>query len=329
MGLLGNARCFGKDEHAPLTKVLIITGPTASGKSRLAMDLAKDYPIEIISADSMQVYRYMDIGTDKASVDDMDRVRHHLIDIRYPDEPWSVRDFQRLARRAVKDIANKNRLPCIVGGTGFYIRAFLYGFPLEDAPPDWELRKQLQDLAKRRGNAAVHDRLKYIDPESYLKLHQNDLKRVIRALEYFNVTKKPISARRFEKHKRMYDSLLLGLTRPRKELYQRIDARVDSQFTRGLVNEVANLVQLGYGEDLTSMQGLGYKEVCWMLKGLATEQETKTILKRNTRRFAKRQLTWFSKEQGIIWLSLGKHKSRNQLIEEIGYLINNWLNADE
>ncbi len=311
-----------------LAKVLIITGPTASGKSKLALDLATTYPIEIISADSMQVYRYMDIGTDKATADEMNRVKHHLINIKYPDEPWSVREFQQLAREAVTDIVNRNRLPCIVGGTGFYIRALLYNFPLEDAPPNRALRQEMKTLAKRQGNAVVHSMLKDIDPESYRDLHPNDLKRVIRAIEYYRATNLPISARKHLKHFRMYDSMMIGLEWNRKELYKRIDDRVDDQFRRGLVEEVKNLMDLGYSEDLPSMQGLGYKEVYWMLKGLATEPETRVILKRSTRRFAKRQRTWFSKEEGIIWLPFGKHKSRNQLIEQIRHLINNWLGTN-
>lgn len=305
--------------------MLIITGPTASGKSRLALDLAGIYPIEVVSADSMQVYRYMDIGTDKATPEQMERVRHHLIDIKDPDEPWSVSEFQVLARKAVTDIAGRGRLPCIVGGTGFYIRALLYDFPLRDAPPDKKLRKQMKDLAERHGCAVVHDMLKEIDPESYRTLHPNDLKRVIRAIEYYRATNRPISERRHLKQERIYDLLILAIQWDRKELYKRIDDRVDEQFSRGLIQEVANLMKMGYSADLDSMQGLGYKEVYWMLKGLATEAETKEILKRNTRRFAKRQLTWFSKEEGIIWLPFGKHKSRNQLIEEARRLIDDWL----
>ena len=308
-----------------LSKVLVITGPTASGKSQLALDLAATYPLEIISADSMQVYRYMDIGTDKATPEEMNRVRHHLIDIKYPDEDWSVSEFQELARKAVADIVHRGRLPCIVGGTGFYIRALLYDFPLKDAPPNRKLRQELSDLAKRRGNAVVHDMLKHVDPESYRSLHPNDLKRVIRAIEYYQATNRPISERKHLEKERIYDSLMIGLKWDRKELYERIDDRVDEQFSRGLVEEVLVLVDKGYSEDLNSMQGLGYKEVYWMLKGLATEAETRAILKRNSRRFAKRQLTWFSKEEGIIWLPFGKHKSRNQLIEQARRLIDDWL----
>ncbi len=308
-----------------MTKVLVITGPTASGKSRLSLDLAKIYPIEIISADSMQVYRYMDIGTDKATPRQMEQVRHHLINIKHPDEPWSVQEFQWRAKKATKEITNRGRLPCIVGGTGFYIRALLNDFPLDDAPPNRELRHKLKQLAKSKGNLAVHTILKDIDPESYQDLHPNDLKRVIRAIEYHKATNQPISARKHIKQCRIYDSMMIGLRWDRQELYETIDDRVDVQFSRGLVDEVKNLVNMGYSEELPSMQGLGYKEVYWMLKGLTTEQETKRLLKRNTRRFAKRQLTWFSREEGIIWLPFGKHKSRNQLIEQVRPLIDKWL----
>ncbi len=289
------------------------------------MKLATLYPIEIISADSMQVYRYMDIGTDKVTVEQMSKVKHHLIDIRYPDEPWSVRDFQCLASQAITCITSKERIPCIVGGTGFYIRALLHNFPLEDAPPDPGLRARLKSLARRYSNSLVHNMLKRIDRESYKNLHPNDLKRVIRAVEYYRATGRPISQRTHLESDPIYDYKMIGLHRNRKELYERIDNRVDEQFKRGLIAEVENLMNLGYEENLPSMQGLGYKEVWWMLKGLATLDETKSLLKRNTRRFAKRQLTWFSREEGIIWLSIGKHKSQKQLIEQICNLIDGWI----
>lgn len=311
-----------------MTKVLIITGPTASGKSRLALDLAGIYPIEIISADSMQIYRHMDIGTDKATPEERAAVTHHLIDIKDPGQPWSVEEFQQKARRAIDDIVSRGHLPCIVGGTGFYIRALLYDFPLEDAPPDPEFRRKMNQLAKVKGNQAIYEMLKDFDPESYQALHPNDVKRVIRAIEYYQATNRPISARKHQAKCSIYDAMMVGLQWKRQELYERIDNRVDEQFRRGLVDEVAGLINMGYSGELPSMQGIGYKEVYWMLKGLTTEAETKAVLKRNTRRFAKRQFTWFAKEEGIIWLPFGKHTSWTNLINQVRNLVDNWLLAN-
>lgn len=310
-----------------MTKVLIVTGPTASGKSRLALDLAKIYPIEVISADSMQVYRYMDIGTDKATLEERKTVPHHLIDIKDPDEAWSVEEFQQRARVAINDISSRNRLPCIVGGTGFYIRALLYDFPLEDAPPNPAFRHRMKALAKLKGRITVHEMLRNIDPESYQGLHPNDLKRVIRAIEYYQATNRPISARKHQARCSIYDAMMIGLEWKRQELYEKIENRVEEQFQRGLINEVKNLMKMGYTRDLPSMQGIGYKEVCWMLEGLITEPETKEILKRNTRRFAKRQFTWFAREEGIIWLPFGKHTSQSKLLNQVQILIDDWLLA--
>jgi len=311
-----------------LEKVLVITGPTASGKTRLSLDLAEHYPLEIISADSMQVYRYMDIGTDKPSVEERKRVPHHLIDIKYPDEPWSVEEFQRRAKKAIREIRERNRIPCIVGGTGFYIRAFLRNYPLYDAPPNWELRRRMQRLAQERGKSAVHALLKDVDPESWKSLHPNDIKRVIRALEYYEATGRPISERKNMERSSLYDPLLIGFWWNRQELYERIDERVEEQFKRGFVQETKRLLDMGYSEDLPSMQGLGYKEICDYLKGLSTESETKSLIKRNTRRLAKRQLTWFTKEEGIIWVYRGKDKPWKNTLDEVCLLVDRWISGE-
>lgn len=308
-----------------LNKLLVITGPTASGKSRLSMDLAEHYPIEVVSTDSMQIYRYMDIGTDKPSAEDRQRVPHHLIDIKYPDEPWSVEEFQRLAQDAISDIHSRGRLPCVVGGTGLYVRALLQGYPLKDAPPDWTFRVKMRELALRMGNQAVHALLKDVDPEAYSSLHPNDLKRVIRALEYYRATGRPISERKLSSSPPPYDVLMLGILWERNELYERIDTRVEEQFRRGFVDEVRNLLDMGYSEELRSMQGLGYKEICYYLRGLTTLDETKELIKRNTRRFAKRQFTWFSREKGIVWIEAGKDKPWSQTLEEARNVIESWL----
>jgi tRNA dimethylallyltransferase len=292
--------------RSQLRRVLVVTGPTASGKSRLSMDLSTRYPLEIISADSMQVYRYMDIGTDKPGKEETARVRHHLMDIKDPDEPWSVEEFKARAEAAIEEIGARGKLPCVVGGTGLYVRALLRNYPLVDAPPDWGFRRRLQELANLKGNQAVHAMLRERDPASWRGLHPNDLKRVIRALEYFHATGQRISARRIEPPELPYEALIVGIVWSRQELYERIDNRVEAQFARGFVAEVERLLALGFSEDLPSMQGLGYKEICQYLKGLGTLPETVALIKRDTRRFAKRQFTWFSREEGVDWVKAGK-----------------------
>lgn len=289
-----------------MTKVLAIIGPTATGKSALAMELASRYPLEIISADSMQVYRGMDIGTDKPSLKETARVRHHLVDVKDPDDQWSVEEFKREATGAIAGITGRDRIPSIVGGTGLYVRALLHDYPLVEAPPDVTLRRSLGAVAKARGPQAVHAMLKEKDPISWQELHPNDLKRVIRALEYYQLTGLSISERRLRKVDPLYRSLMIGISWDHQELHRRIDNRVEDQFARGFVEEVKRLLACGYREDLPSMQGLGYKEICQHLHGLLTLEETKYLIKRNTRRLAKRQLTWFSKEEGINWVRAGK-----------------------
>ncbi|MGI6643681.1 MAG: tRNA (adenosine(37)-N6)-dimethylallyltransferase MiaA [Bacillota bacterium] len=299
-------------------EILVIAGPTASGKSRLALDLAASIPLEIISADSMQVYRGMDIGTDKPSREEQERVAHHLIDVKDPDQEWSVEEFVRLAQCAIRSIKARGRVPCIVGGTGFYMRALLRDYPLEDAPPDWEFRRRMQGFAKEHGNEALHNKLLDKDPVSWKNLHPQDQKRVIRALEYYEATGKPISSRVGATKTRAprYQAAILGLWWERQELYQRIDYRVERQFKRGLVEEVKYLLDQGYSQDLPSMQGLCYKETCNYLAGFSTLDETKNLIMRNTRRLAKRQFTWFSREEGINWVRAGKDRSWDSIVKE-------------
>ncbi len=299
-----------------MRELLVITGPTASGKSRLAMDIAKEVPLEIISADSMQVYRHMDIGTDKPSMEDRKKVRHHLLDLKNPDEQWSVEEFQRFSEAAIDEIRARGNVPAIVGGTGFYIRALLKGFPLVDAPPNLKFRREMQDMATRSGNEAVHDLLRDRDPWSWEHLHPNDLKRVIRALEYYDAVGHPISLRREAKSSRRYEYLMLGLQWERQELYRRIDGRAEEQVRRGLIEEVRGLLQMGYSKELASMNGLCYKESCMFLEGLLTLDETKELIERNTRRYAKRQMTWFAREEGIIWIRAGNDRHWEDTLDE-------------
>ena len=312
-------------EEGGSAKIVAIVGPTASGKTALALDLASMIPLEVISADSMQIYRGMDVGTDKPSREDMRRVPHHLVDIKYPDEPWSVEEFQTRARAAASEIRMRGALPCVVGGTGLYVRALVRDYPLVEAPPDPDFRREMTELARRRGREAVHAMLREADPVSWRDLHPNDLKRVIRALEYFRATGKPISERRAMTGGQRFSCLMVGLLRDRQELAERIDNRVEVQFDRGFVEEVQRLLSQGYSEDLPSMQGLGYKEICQYLRGLLTLDETKSLIKRNTRRLAKRQMTWFSREEGINWIYAGKDTPWTKTVDAAKRLIAEFL----
>lgn len=302
--------------------ILVITGPTATGKSQLALDLGEIFPIEVISADSMQIYRGMDIGTDKPSPEERSRVPHHLVDIKDPDEEWSVREFQERSLRAIREIRSKGRYPAIVGGTGFYVRALLRGFPLGDAGPDRRFREEMQEVAREKGTQYLHEMLRKIDPETARRVHPNDQKRIIRALEYYRVTGKPISLRlKATESPSSFRPLLLGLWWPRDELRQRIEARVQKQFERGFVGEVRSLLERGYPRNLPSMSGLGYREVADFLYGLTTESECRRLICRNTSRFAKRQFTWFARESGMVWIRCQMHRPWPEVVREAHRLV--------
>jgi len=308
-----------------LVKVIVVAGPTATGKSKLAMDLASHFPLEIISADSMQIYRHMDIGTAKPTPEEMAMVKHHLVSIKDPDEPWSVEEFKERASRAIEEICERGNIPFVVGGTGLYIRALISDYPLGDASPDPDFRRAMRRLAEKQGNQTLHALLKDKDPEAWRTLHPNDLKRVIRALEYHRATGQPISARRLRNSASPYDPLQLAIRWDRQDLGVRIDNRVEDQFRDGFVDEVARLYELGYDASITSMQGLGYKEIGYYLGGLLTLEETKALIKRNTRRLAKRQFTWFSREEGIIWLEASQHRDWQDIVREASELIRSHL----
>jgi len=277
-------------------KIIVIAGPTASGKTDKAIELALKINGEVISADSMQVYKYMDIGTAKPSEDELLGVKHYLIDEVYPDEDFSVAHFCELAKNAIKEITEKGKTPIIAGGTGFYINALLKDTDFsDDNEKDTEYREELSILAKTNGNEYVHNMLKEVDFGSYEKIHPNNIKRVIRALEFYKQTGQKISVHNLEEKskKSPYDAEIFILDMDRAKLYERINERVDIMMKKGLIEEVENLLKMGYNETLTSMQGLGYKEIVPFLKGEWTKDFAIEILKRDTRRFAKRQLTWF------------------------------------
>ena len=286
--------------------LIILTGPTAVGKTALSIRLAKAVNGEIISADSMQVYRRMDIGSAKIMPEEMDGVPHHLINILVPWEEFNVVVFQQRAKAAIKEIYKRNRVPLMVGGTGFYIQALLYDIDFKENEEGNQIRNELEALAQEKGSGYLHEMLRQVDPESARAIHANNQKRVIRALEYYRQTGEKISAHNeAERQKESpYQFLYYVLNTDRSLLYQRIDQRVDKMVKDGLVEEVRKLKELGCTRSMVSMQGLGYKEILDYLDGACSLEEAIYILKRDTRHFAKRQLTWFRRERDVKWLNL-------------------------
>lgn len=300
--------------------LIVLTGPTASGKTALSIGLAKRIGGEIISADSMQVYRSMDIGSAKVTKEEMDGVPHHLIDVLEPSEDFNVVTFQKLAKEAMEKIRAAGHIPIVAGGTGFYIQALLYDIDFTENDGDMELRRKLEQTAEEEGPQVLHDMLRLVDPESADAIHQNNVKRVIRALEYFSKTGEKISLHNEEERGKEspYQFAYYVLTMGRDRLYGRIDARVDAMLQKGLVEEVRSLKEAGCTRSMVSMQGLGYKEILDYLSGELSLEEAVYILKRDTRHFAKRQLTWFKRERDVSWLSWEDVQfDREKMLEKI------------
>lgn len=299
--------------------LIILTGPTAVGKTELSIALAKSIGGEIISADSMQVYKYMNIGTAKIRSEEMDGVPHHLIDILEPDVAFNVAMFKDLAKSAVEDIYSRGRIPILVGGTGFYIQALLYDIDFSEEDSNTSIRKELEILAEIKGAAFLHEKLREVDPESAEQIHANNVKRVIRALEYYQLHGEKISTHNETEHHKEspYDFLYFVLTHDRQVLYERIEKRIDQMIDHGLISEVDNLLKKGYDSSLVSMQGLGYKELIPYLQKKCTLDEAIYVLKRDTRHFAKRQLTWFRRERNVRWLDKSLVSSDEEILKEI------------
>ena len=297
--------------------LVILTGPTAVGKTKLSVELAKRINGEIISADSMQVYRRMNIGTAKVTEDEKDNVPHHLIDILEPWEDFNVVAFQSYAKNAVKDILDRGKIPIVVGGTGFYIQALLYGIDFTENENDVSLRKQLEEESDKDGGIALHQYLMQVDPAAAKVIHPNNRKRVIRAVEFYKLTGQRISehneAQRM--NETIYNSAYFVLNMDREKLYRRIDYRVDLMVKEGLVEEVQDLLAEGCTPNMISMQGLGYKEIIRYLNHEISLEEAVYILKRDTRHFAKRQLTWFRRERDVIWLN--KDEAESNVLNDI------------
>ena len=298
--------------------LVVLTGPTAVGKTKLSIDLAKALGGEIISADSMQVYKHMDIGSAKITEKEMDGVPHHLIDVLSPFEEFHIVRFQDLAKKAMEDIYSRGRIPIFVGGTGFYIQAITKDIDFTEGEEDKKYREELSCLAAEKGNEFLHEMLRNIDPKSAEEIHANNVKRVIRALEFYKENGFPISQHNEEQkqNETPYNLAYFVLNAPRELLYERIDRRVDEMMENGLMEEVQKLKDMGCRRDMTSMQGLGYKEILSFLEGEVPLEEAVRILKRDTRHFAKRQLTWFRRESDVIWVDKDKFSFDEEKILE-------------
>lgn len=297
--------------------LIILTGPTSVGKTALSVALAKAVGGEIISADSMQVYRYMDIGTAKISQDERKGVPHYLIDELDPEEAFNVVRFQQLSKQYMEQIYARDKIPILVGGTGFYIQAVLYDIDFTDNDSDTSYRTYLEGLAKEKGAEFIHQMLTSTDPESAKAIHPNNVKRIIRALEYCKLTGDKISEHNEEQRLKEspYQFCYFVLNKDRAKLYETINLRVDKMLADGLVDEVKSLAAKGYGRELVSMQGLGYKEILAYLEGEYTLEEAVEIIKRDTRHFAKRQLTWFKREKEVTWVDKDQFTVEDEVLQ--------------
>jgi len=302
--------------------LLVLIGPTAVGKTKLSLELAKMHGCEIISGDSMQVYRGMDIGTAKISLEEQQNIPHHLIDILEPDEAFSAAAFQQNVEQLIQDIQSRGKLPFIVGGTGLYIESLCYQFQFSEASADEAFRSEQAAFLQEFGEQALHDKLKAVDPRSADRLHPNNTRRVVRALEILHLTGTTLSAQLEGQQKQSpYNLCIIGLTMDRTLLYKRIEQRIDLMLEMGLVEEVRQLLDKGYTTDFVSMQGLGYKEIIRYLQGEYSLDEAITLLKRDTRHYAKRQLSWFRHMKDIHWVDVTEFTNFSTHLQMINDII--------
>jgi len=293
--------------------LIVVGGPTASGKTALGVQIAKDYGGEVISADSMQIYRHMDIGSAKPTPREQQGIPHHMIDIIEPTQDFSVAEYAQMAKNKIFDIHSRGKLPVMVGGTGLYIDTVINNIILPETSQNEELRRELSEFAAEYGNEALHDKLKKTDPEAALRLHYNDTKRVIRAIEMFETTGETMSEhiRKSKLIPSPYNAVTFGIWYDRELLYDRINRRVDIMLDMGLIREVEKCVKLGCNRSHTSMQAIGYKEILDYLEGLCSRQEAADKIKMESRRYAKRQISWF-KRSNINWISPGTRIDLNK-----------------
>lgn len=309
--------------------LIVLTGPTAVGKTNLSVRLAKALSGEIISADSMQVYKHMDIGSAKIKPEEMQGVKHHMLDVLAPDEEFNVVIFKEMVKKCIRDITDRGKLPILTGGTGFYIQAVLYDIDFSENEANTGIREELEKLGEKEGADYLHDRLRQVDEASAAVIHANNKKRVIRALEYYYLTGEKISEHneRERKKESAYDSCYFVLNDDRENLYKRIDRRVDTMLEEGLVEEVKKLKEAGCTRDLVSMQGLGYKEILSYLEGEISLEEAVYLIKRDTRHFAKRQITWFKREKDVIWVEKNAFAYDEEKI--LAYILERWKNRKD
>lgn len=303
--------------------LIILTGPTAVGKTALSIELAKDLNAEIISADSMQIYEYMDIGSAKVTKEEMEGVTHHMIDEVKPDFPFSVSEFQERANKYIKEVANKGKNVLVTGGTGLYLNSLIYNMDFAKSNSNSKIREELEKELKVKGIDYMHDKLKSLDSEAACRIHKNNTKRVIRALEVCLDGKKMQDFSNDLRYNEEYLPIIIVLNRDREILYNRINKRVDIMMESGLIEEVKKLLSMGYDKNLISMQGIGYKEIIKYLEGEYTLDEAVEIIKRDSRRYAKRQITWFKRYKDSEWFDLEKYDNMELLKEDIMNFIEN------
>jgi tRNA dimethylallyltransferase len=305
-------------------KIIVIVGPTAVGKTYVSIELAKKLGTEIISADSMQIYKGMDVGTAKINDEEKQGIRHHMIDLIYPHENYSVSDFKTEAEKNIDEMLSRGKVPVIVGGSGLYVNSLIYDLDFSNAKSNDKLRDYYTYYHQEHGEEALYEKLRKIDPESADKIHMNNVKRVIRALEVYDLTGKKFSETNTDIRKKSskYDFILIGLSMDRKALYERINQRVDKMIDDGLVEEVKALLDKGFEKNLISMQAIGYKEIIEFLEGNITFDEAVNILKRNTRHFAKRQFTWFLKDENVKWFNIEDVNKIDASLEQIYEYLN-------
>lgn len=300
--------------------LIVITGPTAVGKTAVSIELAKKLGGEIVSADSMQVYRHMDIGTAKVTKEEMDGVKHYLIDELEPFDEFNVVRFKQMAEKAIHEIYKKGRIPIIAGGTGFYIQAVLYDVDFTENDGDYKYRHELEKLAAEKGAEYLHNMLESVDEKSAEDIHANNIKRVIRALEFYHQTGKKISEHNAGQRENTspYDFMYFVLTDDRRLLYERIEKRIDIMLDAGLLDEVKRLIEMGCTKDMVSMQGIGYKEFFDYFEGKMPLTDAVCKLRLDTRHFAKRQLTWFKREKDVTWMDYREFDhDKNRLLEDM------------
>lgn len=299
-----------------MQNLIVILGPTAVGKTKVSIELAREINGEIICADSRQIYKFMDIGTNKPTKEEQKNIPHHLLDLIYPNEEFSVYHYKRLAEEKISEIWKRKKTPIIVGGTGLYIKAVLDDFSLGGISPQKEIREKLKNEAEEFGNIYLYNKLKKIDPASAEKISPKNLRRIIRALEVCGLSENKKFSSYYLKKENKYDAKIFGLTCSREKLYSKINDRVDLMLKNGLIDEVKNLFKKGYDENLNSLSGIGYKQIIKYLKGDYSKEQAIYLIKRDTRHYAKRQITYFKKDERIIWINV-ENKNTKEIVKEI------------